>query len=146
LSRKLGAPGFRGPNSNPYTSIVARALEILYATVEAIRIIDCYEPPSAPAAPVAIRAGIGCAITEAPRGCFYHAYEVDERGGIKTARIVPPTSQNQACIEADLREPLPCIVDRGDSEVARVCEQAIRNYDPCISCSTHFLKLKIERC
>jgi sulfhydrogenase subunit alpha len=134
------------PNSNPYTSIVARALEILYAIGEALRIIEAYEPPAAPAATVEVRAGIGRAITEAPRGSLYHAYEVDERGIIKAARIVPPTSQNQARIEADLRELVPELIEKSQAEAVQMCEMAIRNYDPCISCSTHFLKLEIEQC
>ena len=138
--------GVSWPNANPYTSIVARALEILYASQEALRIIECYERPSAPAASFQVRAGFGCAITEAPRGSLYHAYQTDEQGLIQSARIVPPTSQNQARIEADLRELVPAIIEQNHGEATRACEIAIRNYDPCISCSTHFLKLEIEGC
>lgn len=137
--------GIAWPNSNPYTSIVARALEILYSIDEALRIIDAYEPPSAPAASFEVRAGLGRAITEAPRGLLYHAYETDEQGLIRSARIVPPTSQNQARIEADLRALVPEIIQRTRDEATRACEMAIRNYDPCISCSTHFLTLTIEQ-
>jgi sulfhydrogenase subunit alpha len=131
------------PNSNPSTSIIARALEILYAIDEALRIIDAYEPPGAPAAAFTPRAGIGRAITEAPRGCLYHVYETDDRGVIHAARIVPPTSQNQAQMEADLRELVPAILRRPRTEATHLCETAIRNYDPCISCATHFLHLDI---
>jgi sulfhydrogenase subunit alpha len=137
--------GIPWPNSNPYTSIVARALEILYAIDEAVRIIEAYDPPSAPAASFEVRTGIGRAITEAPRGSLYHCYETDDRGLMRSARIVPPTSQNQAQIEADLRQLIPEILQRTQAEMRRACEMAIRNYDPCISCSTHFLKLEIER-
>jgi coenzyme F420-reducing hydrogenase alpha subunit len=133
------------PNSNPYTSIVARALEVLYSVDEAVRIIEGYEPPGAPAASFEPRAGLGRAITEAPRGSLYHAFETDERGLIRSARIVPPTSQNQARIEADLRELAPDLVRQPQAAATRMCEMAIRNYDPCISCSTHFLRLEIER-
>jgi len=104
------------PNSNPYTSIVARALEILYTIHEALRIVECYEPPSTPAAFFEVRAGFGCAITEAPRGSLYHAYQTDEQGLLQSARIVPPTSQNQARIEADLRELVPTIVQQSQAE------------------------------
>lgn len=142
LARGTGIPW---PNSNPYTSIVARALEITYAIEEALRIIEGYEPPRAPSASFEPRAGVGRAVTEAPRGSLYHVYEADEQGLIRSARIVPPTSQNQARIEADLRELVPDIVHSTQSEATRACEMAIRNYDPCISCSTHFLKLEIER-
>jgi sulfhydrogenase subunit alpha len=140
VARESGIPW---PNSNPYTSIVARALEVLYAVDEAIRIIDSYEPPSRPAAPFETRAGIGRAVTEAPRGSLFHSYETDEHGLIRSARIVPPTSQNQARIEADLRELVPEIIRSTRAEATRACEMAIRNYDPCISCSTHFLRLEI---
>jgi coenzyme F420-reducing hydrogenase alpha subunit len=140
-ARETGIPW---PNSNPYTSIVARALEVLYAVDEASRIIDAYEPPSSPASAYETRPGIGRAITEAPRGSLYHVYETDEQGLIRSARIVPPTSQNQARIEADLRELVPEIVRSTRTEATRACEMAIRNYDPCISCSTHFLRLEID--
>ena len=131
------------PSTNVFTSIVARAIEILLAVDEAARLIDAYEPPERPAAAWAPRAGRGVAITEAPRGILYHAYEVAEDGRIVTARIVPPTSQNQAQIEADLRELAPSLLERARPEATRLCETLIRSYDPCISCATHFLRLEI---
>jgi coenzyme F420-reducing hydrogenase alpha subunit len=137
--------GIPWPNSNPYTSIVARAVEMLYAVHEALRIIDAYDPPGTPHADFSPRAATGRAITEAPRGALYHFYETDDAGLIRRARIVPPTSQNQAQIEADLRGLAPQLLDRTHAEATRMCEMAIRNYDPCISCSTHFLRLRIER-
>ncbi len=136
--------GISWPSSNPYASIVARALEILYAVDEAVRVIDAYRPPDPPAAPFSVRAGVGRAITEAPRGSLYHAFETDDRGLIRAARIVPPTAQNQARIEADLRDLAPELARHPQAAATRICEMAIRNYDPCISCSTHFLKLEIE--
>jgi coenzyme F420-reducing hydrogenase alpha subunit len=131
------------PSSNVFTSIVARAVEILFAVDEALRLIDAYEPPERPAAAWAPRAGRGTAITEAPRGILYHAYDVAEDGRIRTARIVPPTSQNQAQIEADLRELAPALLERTRPEATLLCETLIRSYDPCISCATHFLRLEI---
>ena len=136
--------GIAWPTSNPYASIVARAVEVLYAVDEALRIIDAYRPPDAPAAPFAARAGTGRAIAEATRGMLYHAFETDDRGLIRAARIVPPTAQNQARIEADLRALAPDLVRHPQAAATRICEMAIRNYDPCISCSTHFLKLEID--
>ncbi len=135
--------GVSFPNANPYSSVVARALEMLYAVDEALRIIAAYEPPAAPSAAYEPRAGVGRAITEAPRGMLYQAYEIDDRGLIHSARIIPPTSQNQAQMEADLRELAPAILRRSQADATRLCETAIRNYDPCISCATHFLKLEI---
>ena len=130
---------------NPFQSIVIRSLEVLYACDEAIRIIDEYEKPETDAVEITPRAGIGYGCTEAPRGLLYHRYKLDENGFILDAQIVPPTSQNQKTIEEDLREFVPPRLALSDDELKLQCEQTIRNYDPCISCATHFLKLEIER-
>ena len=130
---------------NPFRSIIVRAVEILYAFDEAIRIIDRYEEPDRPAVEVAPRAGTGCGWTEAPRGMLWHRYTLDERGTIADARIVPPTSQNQRAIEEDLRALVQGNMDLPDEPLRLRCEQAIRNYDPCISCATHFLTLDVDR-
>jgi sulfhydrogenase subunit alpha len=130
---------------NPFMSIVVRLVEMLYAADEALRLIDSYEPPDPPASAVEPRAGAGCGWTEAPRGTLWHRYEIDDDGTITDARIVPPTSQNQATIEDDLRELVAEQIDLPDRELSWRCEQAIRNYDPCISCSAHFLRLEVDR-
>jgi sulfhydrogenase subunit alpha len=130
---------------NPFRSIVVRALEILFACEEALRVIDQYEQPEAPAMDLAIRAGTGYACTEAPRGTLYHRYHIDGHGTILDAKIVPPTSQNQKIIEEDLREFVTRYLDLPDEKLQWQCEQVIRNYDPCISCATHFLKLTVDR-
>jgi sulfhydrogenase subunit alpha len=135
-----------GPScDNPFRSIIVRAVEVVYAIEEALRIIAAYQPPDRPAAEVPPRAGVGCGVSEAPRGALWHRYEIDADGIISAARIVPPTSQNQAAIEADLRAFVEARIDLEDEELTRQCEQAIRNYDPCISCATHFLDLVVER-
>jgi coenzyme F420-reducing hydrogenase alpha subunit len=130
---------------NPFQSIVVRAVEILYAFDEALRLIDAYEPPESPAVEYEPRSGVGHGVTEAPRGMLYHRYEINEDGTIAMARIVPPTSQNQAAIEEDLREFVQRHLMLDDEELTLRCEQTIRNYDPCISCATHFLRLEVER-
>ncbi len=130
---------------NPFQSIVVRSVETLYACDEALRIIEEYEMPEAPAVEVQPRAGSGFGCTEAPRGALYHRYRLDDQGTILDAKIVPPTSQNQKIIEQDLWEFVPKHFDLPPDKLRWQCEQAIRNYDPCISCSTHFLKLDIER-
>ncbi|MGE3804965.1 MAG: Ni/Fe hydrogenase subunit alpha [Gemmataceae bacterium] len=137
--------GLPFPNRNPFVSIVARALESLLAFDEAIRIIEAYEPPDRPFVAYEPRAGVGHAITEAPRGILYHRYETDEQGLLKHAVIVPPTSQNQLQMEGDLLRVAPGLLDLPEEEAALRAEKVVRNYDPCISCATHFLKLKIER-
>ena len=130
---------------NPFQSIVVRSIEILYACDEALRIIDAFEMPEKPAVEMEPRVGTGYGCTEAPRGMLYHRYRVDARGAILDAKIVPPTSQNQKTIEGDLWDFVPPRIDLPSSELQKQCEQAVRNYDPCISCATHFLKLHVER-
>ena len=130
---------------NPFKGIIVRAVETLYACEEAQRIIKHYEEPEAPFVPVRPRKGIGHGCTEAPRGTLYHRYHLDEDGKILDAKIVPPTSQNQKTIEADLARLVPSLITKPDQELLWRCEQAIRNYDPCISCATHFLSLYIDR-
>jgi coenzyme F420-reducing hydrogenase alpha subunit len=130
---------------NPFRSIVVRAVETVYAVEEALRIIDDYERPARPHVEVEARPGVGHGWSEAPRGLLYHRYEIDESGRIAAALIVPPTSQNQAAIEADLTRVVVDGADLDDAELTTLCERAIRNYDPCISCATHFLTLTVTR-
>lgn len=129
---------------NPFRSIIVRSVETLYACDEALRLIDEYDMPDRPAEDVAPRAGTGYGWTEAPRGVLYHRYTIDANGIIQDAKIVPPTSQNQKVIESDLLHFVQQHIDLPEDQLTWRCEQATRNYDPCISCSTHFLKLHLE--
>jgi sulfhydrogenase subunit alpha len=137
--------GLAGVCLNPFESIIVRCLEMLYAFEEAIQIIEAYEPPEAPFVDCELRQATGYAATEAPRGTLYHRYSIDANGIIQDAKIVPPTSQNQKMIESDLREYVTPRVNMPPDQLRAECEQVIRNYDPCISCSTHFLKLDVDR-
>jgi coenzyme F420-reducing hydrogenase alpha subunit len=128
---------------NPFESIIVRSVEMLYAFEEAIQIIEAYEPPEAPSVACEPRAATGYAATEAPRGTLYHRYSIDDSGIILDAKIVPPTSQNQKMIESDLREYVTPRIEMPRDQLRAECEQVIRNYDPCISCATHFLKLDV---
>lgn len=130
---------------NPFRSIVVRAVEIVYAVDEALRLIEGYERPDRSFVPVPPRAGVGHGVSEAPRGTLYHRYELDADGLITDATIVPPTSQNQAAIEDDLRRVVQAHLDLDDEALTALCEQTIRNHDPCISCSAHFLDLTVDR-
>ena len=130
---------------NPFQSIIVRSVETLFAVDEALRLIEGYEMPDQTAVAVQPKAATGYGATEAPRGLLYHRYRLDERGLIQEATIVPPTAQNQKTIESDLWQFIPPRIDLPHDQLTWQCEQAIRNYDPCISCSTHFLKLRIER-
>ncbi len=138
------AAGLGSVCRNPFQSIIVRSVETLYACDEALRIIDKFEMPDKPAVAVEPRVSVGYGCTEAPRGILYHRYRLDEHGAILDAKIVPPTSQNQKTIEEDLWQFIPANLELSKDKLQWQCEQAIRNYDPCISCATHFLKLRIE--
>ena len=130
---------------NPFQSIVVRAVETVCAVEEALRLIESYEPPARPFVAAGPREGAGHGVSEAPRGVLYHRYELDAAGIVRRARIVPPTSQNQAAIQDDLRGFVQDRLDLDDERLTHACEQAIRNYDPCISCAAHFLSLTLDR-
>jgi coenzyme F420-reducing hydrogenase alpha subunit len=131
--------------SNPFQSVVVRAVELVQACDEALSIIDGYEPPDRPAVDIEPRRAVGHGATEAPRGMLYHRYGIDDDGIILDARIVPPTSQNLRSIEEDLRAVVTRHIALPDEALRQRCEQAIRNHDPCISCATHFLELTVDR-
>jgi len=130
--------------TNVFRSILARAVELVQATVEARELLDAYEAPRHAAIPWRPVAGTAAWATEAPRGLLFHRYNVDEDGIVRSARIVPPTSQNQAAIEADLARFAPSVLDLPQAEATRRFEQLIRSYDPCISCAAHFLDVTVE--
>ena len=131
--------------TNVFRSIVARSVELLHAVAEAADIVNAYVPPARSLAPWSPRAGVAAWATEAPRGLLFHRYEVDERGLVRRAQIVPPTSQNQAAIEHDLAAFAPSVLHLPHAEATHRLEQLIRSYDPCISCATHFLDLRVEK-
>lgn len=130
---------------NPFKSIIVRAVETIYACNEALRLIADYEPPDAPFIVPEPKASTGHACTEAPRGMIYHRYILADDGSVVEAQIVPPTSQNQRSIEEDLVQVASGYVELDDDALRHRCEQTIRNHDPCISCSCHFLTLNVER-
>lgn len=130
---------------NPFRSIIVRAVEVVYAVEEALRIIESYQRPVRPFVDVEARPGVGHGVSEAPRGLLYHRYRIDDDGLIAEADIVPPTAQNQAAIEDDLARVVVAAGGLDNAALTAMCERAIRNYDPCISCSTHFLTLTVNR-
>lgn len=138
LADRLASP-------DPAASVFARGIEVLQAIEEALRVIDAWEPPARPAPDFTPRAGRGHGATEAPRGLLHITLETDGDGLVESLRIVPPTAQNQSQIEADLRRLAGTLLGDSDAELRGRCEAAIRDYDPCISCSTHFLELTLER-
>jgi len=137
--------GLKPPMKDPFQSILVRALEIVHAIEETAREVNEYEEPVRPSVPYKAKAGTSYGVSEAPRGILYHSYTINGRGQVERAKIVPPTSQNQARMEDDVRLLAPRIMRSGADEARRLSEMAIRNYDPCISCATHFLRLDIRR-
>lgn len=136
----------RFPSSNMFDSMLARGLEIVFAMREAIEILQGYSVPANSFIEATPQAGVGFGWSEAPRGLLWHNYELDAAGIVRKARLVPPTSQNQARIEEDLHASLLNFgLDNSDDDIRLHCEKVIRNYDPCISCATHFLQLKTVR-
>ena len=146
IARQLAAEiGLKPPIANPFKSILVRMVETVLACEEALRLAQAYERPAIAAVPISPRAGVGHGATEAPRGICYHTYRIDEDQRIKSARIMPPTSQNQKQIEDDLHGVITQNLRLTDEALQWRCEQTIRNYDPCISCATHFLRFAIDR-
>lgn len=146
----LGDPLTRAVCDNPFRSIVVRAVEVVQAIEEALRIIGGYERPSRPVVEVTPRQAVGTGATEAPRGLLYHRYALSEDGTLTGARIIPPTAQNQTAIEEDVRKAVQARLETAgpaadDEEFTHLCERAIRNHDPCISCAAHFLDMTVER-
>jgi len=141
----MESSGIQFPSNNMFHSIVARAIEVNYVVSEALQLLNQYKKPDSPYVECKPKSGIGFGCTEAPRGLLWHQYEMDSQGKVKKARIVPPTSQNQARIEQDLRQSLITLGLNQKEQTLRLhAEKVIRNYDPCISCATHFLRLDIK--
>jgi coenzyme F420-reducing hydrogenase alpha subunit len=140
----LAELGVTLPIRNPYKALLARAIETVDAFELAIELVKNWAPSGPSKAELKLKAGSGCAATEAPRGLLFHSYEINAGGFVQKAHIMPPTAQNLARIEADLTALVPLIVDKPHAEATLACEHLIRSYDPCISCATHFLKLEIE--
>lgn len=142
----LDETGIVFPSRNMFHSIIARAVEIHYVVNDAYRLLKDYVRPEQSMVEVNPRAGTGFGCTEAPRGLLWHRYDLDNKGIVKAARIVPPTSQNQARIEQDLATSLVNVgLDNAQDMLRLHAEKVIRNYDPCISCATHFLKLSVQQ-
>ena len=142
--KEAKAAGLGSVCRNPFQSIIVRSVETIYACEEALRLIETYEPPAQPAADVQPLAGSGHGCSEAPRGTLYHRYMISKAGLVLDARIVPPTAQNLRAMEDDLRAFVEKNVELPRDPLTWKCEQLIRNYDPCISCATHAIRVHIE--
>jgi len=129
---------------NPYTSTAARCIEILYALGEALRIIEEYKKPPRARADVRPRGATAVWALEAPRGMLHHTYELGDDGKVLYARIIPPTEQNLANIEENLKILVSKYGLRSKRDLILKCEMMIRSYDPCISCATHSMRVEVD--
>ncbi len=137
--------GVSFPTWNPFHGAVARAVELVQAIDDSIRLIDRIDWEATDDRSFVVSRGQGYALTEAPRGTLYHSYRLDRDGNAEFADIVTPTAHNLNNIEKDLRRLVPQLLGEADEEMTLKCEMAVRNYDPCISCSAHFLRLRLRR-
>jgi coenzyme F420-reducing hydrogenase alpha subunit len=142
--KALKAARIKLPITNPYKSLIARAIELVHFYEEAIALIKAYRPAGPAHATLELKPGEGCGMSEAPRGLLYHRYKIDGNGRVQFAKITPPTAQNLPRIEEDLAALAPQLVKMEQEQATLTAEHLVRSYDPCISCATHFLKLKIE--
>ena len=139
------AIGLKLPLRNPYKGLIARAIELVHSCDLAIELANAYQPQGPSHVEFSVQPGEGCGVSEAPRGLLYHRYIVDEQGLIRFARITPPTAQNFAQMESDLWALAPTVINQPQEEASLSFEHLLRSYDPCISCSVHFLKLNIVK-
>ncbi|MEM2918152.1 MAG: Ni/Fe hydrogenase subunit alpha [Candidatus Altiarchaeota archaeon] len=136
---------FKFPNYSPYVNNFAQAIEILHLIERAIEILENLKIKHEKPVDVKLREGRGISATEVARGLLFHDYKLDEKGKVLKANILPPTTQNLKNIEDDITQILPKILNRSEEEIKLELEKLIRSYDPCISCSTHFLELNLVR-
>lgn len=138
--------GLKAPCYNTFMNNIAQFVEIVHSIDDSIRLIDeileegIDENKSIP--DIKVSAGRGVGAVEAPRGLLIHDYTYDRNGKITKANLIIPTNMNYANIEKDLETYIPAIIDKTEDEIRLGCEMLIRAYDPCISCSTHFLNVK----
>jgi len=131
---------------NPYMNTVAQVVESVQVVEHALQLIDelltagiSYEAPA-----VVPKAGMGVGAVEAPRGTLFHRYAFDNDGMCTSANLCIPTNQNHGNIQKDFETLVPKIIDRSQDEIRQMLEMLVRAYDPCISCSTHYLDVEFQ--
>ena len=136
--------GLKAICHNPYMISIAQIVESIHAVEDSLRLIDQIiaqglkeEKPE-----VKVKAGRGIGAVEAPRGILFHDYTYDDKGVLTKANCVIPTNQNHNNIQKDMETLVPKIIDKSQEEITHLLEMLVRAYDPCISCSTHFLEVK----
>jgi sulfhydrogenase subunit alpha len=147
------AVGLKPKCMNPYLNTVAQLIESVHCLEDAIVIVKNLKNKSLnydeeivvglnEQHRIPVRAGNGVGAVEVPRGILFHNYQTDENGIITNANCIIPTNQNTGNIEYDMMKLVPEILDKSEEEITHAVEMLVRAYDPCISCSTHFVKVK----
>ncbi len=130
---------------NPYMNNVAQLVETVHCAEDAIDIIDelldrGLEPQGEYHQPeVDVKPGRGIGAVEAPRGILFHDYTYDENGKCTEANCIIPTNQNHGNIQNDFEKMVPEMMGEPEEEIEQALKMLVRAYDPCISCSTHYL-------
>jgi len=140
-----GKLGLKVPCHNPFMINAAQVIETVDCFYDAIKVIDRLlelGPKVEDRLAIQPRAGRGVGVTEVPRGILFHDYTYDAEGKITEANLVIPTGQNLANIEDDFRAIVPAIIDQPQEKITHTLEMLVRAYDPCISCSVHFLNVE----
>lgn len=129
---------------NPYFNSVAQVVESVHIVERSLQLVDelLSDGIQQEEAQVEAKAGVGVAAVEAPRGILFHKYELDKKGVCIGANMCIPTNQNHANIQKDFEAFLPQIIDREQDEIRQLMEMLVRAYDPCVSCSTHYLNVE----
>jgi coenzyme F420-reducing hydrogenase alpha subunit len=144
-AKKVAAAlGLKAPCYNPFLNTVVQVVEAVHAVDESIRLIDEVLDKGLKEEDrrILLKAGKGVGAVDVPRGILFHDYTYDKNGICREANCIIPTNQNHANIQKDMEALLPQILNQPQDEIRLKLEMLVRAYDPCISCSTHLLKVK----
>jgi sulfhydrogenase subunit alpha len=137
---------FKFPNDNPFVNNFCQAAELIHCFDHTIEICETLDPKKEIPIIPNLKKGRGVAAIEVPRGILFHEYELDDKGIITKANIITPTAQNLKNIEDNIRNFIPTVLHlKDENKINLEIEKLIRSYDPCFSCSTHFLKVKWDK-
>ena len=147
------AIGLKPKCINPYLNTAAQLVECVHSLEDSIAILEDLKKTGVNYEEeiivglnenkrIPVKAGQGVGAVEVPRGILFHDYKVDDKGIIQKANCIIPTNQNVNNIEHDMKKLVPEILDKSDEEITLALEMLVRAYDPCISCSAHFLDVK----
>ena len=132
------------PSNNIYMNNLAQAIEIVNCIDHSIERLESHDFLPEQYKTPAVKAGSGIGVIEAPRGTLYYALKTNELGMLDYINLVIPTAQNHQNIEKDIAKLVQENYDAGKDQgaISMEVEKLVRAYDPCMSCATHFLKLK----